>query len=204
MPQQPMLFSTADPACQLTSSLPHTVTLVKHHPTMRYIHKDLATQYDPLRFSIPFTTRVKGLVQRLWTRPRDWDDPNIPADLLEKWNVWEKELPDLCKLRLPRCNPPVDFDVQESRLSLHVFGDASEVAYGSVAYLRAEQHGKIHTAFVMARSRVAPKRQLSMPHLELCAALTSAQLTLFLKQELSVTDCVIHLTSHTKANRRRA
>ncbi len=160
--------------------------LAEHHPTMRYIYKVLATQYDPLGFSIPFTTRAKVLVQRLWTRPRDWDDPNLPADLLEKWNVWEKELPDLCKLRLPRCYLPVDFDVEESRFSLHVFGDASEVAYGSVAYLRAEQHGKIHTAFVMARSRVAPKRQLSMPRLELCAALTSAQLAQFLKQELTI------------------
>ncbi len=160
--------------------------LAEHHPTIRYIYKDLATQYDPLGFSIPFTTRAKVLVQRLWTRPRDWDNPNFPADLLEKWNVWEKELPDLCKLRLPRCYLPVDFDVEESRFSLHVFGDASEVAYGSVAYLRAEQHGKIHTAFIMARSRVAPKQQLSMPRLELCAALTSAQLAQFLKQELTI------------------
>ncbi len=58
---------------------------------------------------------------------------------------------------LPRCYLPVDFDVEESRFSLHVFGDASEVAYGSVAYFRAEQHGKIHTAFVMARYRVPPQ-----------------------------------------------
>ncbi|XP_059364848.1 uncharacterized protein LOC132103769 [Carassius carassius] len=161
-------------------------TLAEDHPTMRYIYKVLATQYDPLGFSIPFTTRAKVLVQRLWTKPRDWDDPNLPADLLEKWNVWEKELPDLCKLKLPRCYLPADFDVEKSKLSLHVFGDASEVAYGSVAYLRAEQYGKIHTTFVMARSKVAPKHQLSMPRLELCAALTSAQLAQFLKQELTI------------------
>ncbi|KAI2646026.1 hypothetical protein H4Q32_024548 [Labeo rohita] len=160
--------------------------LAEHQPTMRYIYKVLATQYDPLGFSIPFTTRAKVLVQRLWARPRGWDDPNLPADLLEKWNVWEKELLDLSKLKLPRCYLPADFDVETSRFSLHVFGDASEVAYGSVAYLRAEQHGKIHTAFVMARSRVAPKRQLSMPRLELCAALSSAQLAQFLRQELTI------------------
>ncbi|XP_026112361.1 uncharacterized protein LOC113091129 [Carassius auratus] len=161
-------------------------TLAEDHPTMRYIYKVLATQYDPLGFSIPFTTRAKVLVQRLWNKPRDWDDPNLPAYLLEKWTVWEKELPDLYKLTLPRCYLPADFDVEKSKLSLHVFGDASEVAYGSVAYLRAEQHSKIHTTFVMARSRVAPKRQLSMPRLELCAALTSAQLAQFLKQELTI------------------
>lgn len=60
---------------------------------------------------------------------------------------------------------------------LHMFCDASERAYGSVAYLRLQdKDGGIHTSFVMARSRVAPKKQISMPRLELCGALTGAQL----------------------------
>lgn len=76
--------------------------------------------------------------------------------------------------------------METSKFNLHVFGDASEVAYGSVAYLLVERHGEIHTSFVMARSRVAPKRQLSILRLELCAALTSAQLANFLSQELTI------------------
>ncbi|XP_039608702.1 uncharacterized protein LOC120528591 [Polypterus senegalus] len=38
----------------------------------------------------------------------------------------------------------------------------------------------------MARSRVAPKRQLSIPRLELCAALTGAQVSKLLKTEISI------------------
>ncbi|KAK5924004.1 hypothetical protein CgunFtcFv8_000923 [Champsocephalus gunnari] len=38
----------------------------------------------------------------------------------------------------------------------------------------------------MARSRVAPKRQQSMPRLELCAALTGAQLSSLLHRELTL------------------
>lgn len=71
--------------------------------------------------------------------------------------------------------------------SLHVFCDASEQAYGLVAYLTMESEGKIHVAFVMARSRVAPRKQLSMPCLELCGALTGAQLSSLLHKELSLT-----------------
>ena len=35
-------------------------------PTMRNVNKVLATQYDPLGFILPCTTRAKVLWQRLW------------------------------------------------------------------------------------------------------------------------------------------
>ena len=38
----------------------------------------------------------------------------------------------------------------------------------------------------MARSRIAPKRQLSIPRLELCAALSGAQLANLLSSELTI------------------
>lgn len=70
---------------------------------------------------------------------------------------------------------------------LHVFSNASKSSYGAVAYLRTEDHlGKIHLSFVLARSRVAPKRVLSVPRLELCAAVIGAQLTNLLRKELSL------------------
>ncbi len=69
---------------------------------------------------------------------------------------------------------------------MHVFCDASEKAYGSVAYLRIETGDYIQVAFIMARSRVAPKKQLSVPRLELCAALSGAQLAKTLNSELTL------------------
>lgn len=56
---------------------------------------------------------------------------------------------------------------------IHIFCDASERAYGSVAYLRSEDaSGTVEVAFRTARSRVAPRKQQTIPRLELSAALT--------------------------------
>lgn len=46
--------------------------------TMRNIYKVLASQYDPLGFILPYTTRAKMLVRCLWDKHRGWDDPQLP------------------------------------------------------------------------------------------------------------------------------
>ncbi len=155
--------------------------------TMRSIYRVLASQYDPLGYIIPYTTRAKILVQRLWDKRRDWDDPQLPEDLLRLWSTWERELSDLEKISLPRCYSRPDLDLPTSIRDIHVFCDASEQAYGSVAYLRTENlEGQVEIAFLAARSRVAPRKQQSIPRLELCAALSGAQLSKVLATELTI------------------
>lgn len=156
-------------------------------PTMRNIYRLLAQQYDPLGYIIPYTTRAKIIVQRLWDKKRSWDDPNLPEDLLQAWKSWEEELPQLSQISLPRCYTDHNTDRSTISQTIHVFCDASERAYGSVAYLRSDNgDGKVQVAFVAARSRVAPKKQLSIPRLELCGALTGAQLASVLLKELTI------------------
>ncbi|KAJ8366331.1 hypothetical protein AAFF_G00361240 [Aldrovandia affinis] len=132
-------------------------------PTMRNIYRVLASQYDPIGFLTPFTTRAKVLVQQLWDKKREWDDPLLPGDLLTAWKAWEDELPHLDDIRLPRCYVSLALD--------HAAKDAA---------------GHVEVAFLTARSRMAPKRQLSIPRLELCAALTGAQLANLLIRELTL------------------
>lgn len=120
---------------------------------MRSIYRVLASQYDPLGYIIPYTTRAKILVQCLWDKKRDWDDPQLPEDLLSLWSSWEKELSDLVKISLPRCYSSPYMDLPTNRRDIHVFCDASEQAYGSVAYLRTENtEGQVEVAFLAARS----------------------------------------------------
>lgn len=156
-------------------------------PTMRNIYSTLARLFDPLGFLVPFATRAKIIVQHLWNKEREWDDPSLPDDALKAWLIWENELQHLPEIVLPRCYSSPPLDHPSSVRSLHIFCDASEKAYGSVAYLRTEgSGGKVEVAFLTARSRVAPKRQQSIPRLELCAAVTGAQLAVLLQRELTL------------------
>nr|XP_061816936.1 uncharacterized protein LOC133606706 [Nerophis lumbriciformis] len=152
--------------------------------TMRTAYQVLASQYDPLGFIVPYTTRAKVLIQQLWSKQRSWEDSDLPRALQEAWKRWESELQHLDKLSIPRCYTPIP--TTGSQYDLHIFCDASERAYGAVAYVRLQTKDVILTSFIMARSRVAPKRQQSMPRLELCAALAGAQLAKVLKTEMTL------------------
>ncbi|XP_062414781.1 uncharacterized protein LOC134107206 [Pungitius pungitius] len=154
---------------------------------MRTAYQVLASQYDPLGFIVPFTTRAKVLIQQLWSKQRGWDDPDLPTGLQQAWETWEKELQHLSTVSIPRCYSPVSVEEADAEYELHVFCDASERAYGAVAYLTVQVAGDIHTSFVMARSRVAPKRQQTIPRLELCAALAGAQLAKLVETEITLT-----------------
>ena len=67
---------------------------------------------------------------------------------------------------------------------LHVFGDASEIAFCAVAYLRFEYPGgQRQCTFVAAKTRVAPVKPLSIPKLELQAAVLSVRLAGVIQRE---------------------
>lgn len=113
-------------------------------PTMRYIYKVLARQYDPLGIIIPYTTRAKILVQRLWAKGRSWDDSNLPPDILQAWSSWEREVPELANISIPRTYAPLELATDTTEYTLHVFCDSSEQAYGSVAYLTTTSDDSVH------------------------------------------------------------
>jgi len=72
---------------------------------------------------------------------------------------------------------------------LYLFCDSNQQAYGAVAYLRGMSGAEIHTAFTMAKTRVAPIKTQTLPRLELymLAALLGAQLSGYLTKTLQLT-----------------
>lgn len=153
---------------------------------MRTAYQMLVSQYDPLGFMVPFTTRANVLIQLLWSKQRGWDDPDLPPGLREAWETWESELKHLSSVSIPRCYLPISVEGPGVNCNLHVFCDGSERAYRAVAYLTVRAGDTIHTSFVMARSRVAPKWKQSIPDLELCTALAGAQLAKLIETEMTL------------------
>lgn len=92
----------------LTDMLSYKNGFITYHQSiMRNIYiRVLASQYNPVGYLIPFTTRAKIIVQDLWKKEREWDDIIKMDSLLEKWKAWELELQNLPDINFPHCYLP--------------------------------------------------------------------------------------------------
>ncbi|XP_042228977.1 uncharacterized protein LOC121871003 [Homarus americanus] len=71
---------------------------------------------------------------------------------------------------------------------LHTFCDASQAAYGAVTYLRmVDSGGSIQCSFVYGRAKLAPLKQLTIPRLELCAAVLAVNADRTIRREMTMT-----------------
>ena len=138
--------------------------------------------FDSLGFVAPVLIEVTILLREL--KNYDWDD-NLSDTEVERWKRWLFSLRHLFKLKIPRCFKPPDTKDASLEYQLRHFGDASSRAYGAVSYLRIV-HGKlkIHCAFVMGKSYLAPLPSATIPRMELFAAIAALSLDLLLKWEL--------------------
>lgn len=113
-------------------------------------------------------------MQDLWRAQIEWDS-EAPDDILVRWLAWKDELNYLKEIQMPRWygfHHPEVVHVQ-----IHIFCDASELAYGAVAYFRVVTNVDIVVSFIFSKIRLAPIRSLTIPRLELqnsCKQLGSA------------------------------
>ncbi|EFA13221.1 hypothetical protein TcasGA2_TC010710 [Tribolium castaneum] len=143
--------------------------------TKRNILSIIARIWDPLGLLAPVTLYAKLLIREIWVQKLGWDDP-VSADIQKIWSLLKGELHLLENFEIPRhlgtcSNLPV---------TIVGFADASEKGYGAVVYVKVPE--KVPTVrIICARSKVAPLKSLSIPRLELCAALLLARLIHFVE-----------------------
>ena len=145
---------------------------------------DRAKTFDVLGWFSPAIIKAKILLQQLWENKIDWDQ-HVPTEIKEAWFQWRSELTMLTEVHIPRCY----FDKQTSSpsIEIHGFCDASEAAYAAVVYLRISDDSiGVQTALVMAKTKVAPIKKLTIPRLELCGAFVLAQLINHVRQVLKI------------------
>ncbi|KAL0146847.1 hypothetical protein M9458_057786, partial [Cirrhinus mrigala] len=126
---------------------------------------------------------AKLLLQDLCKEQRGWDE-NIGGKHSEVWERWMKDVTHLSNVHVSRCFKPTKFGCTIAA-QLHHFSDASEYAYGTVSYLLNER-GEKHCSFLMGKSRVAPLKRVTIPRLELTAAVVAVKVDKMLQQEMQV------------------
>ncbi|GFU02373.1 integrase catalytic domain-containing protein [Trichonephila clavipes] len=141
----------------------------------RFILSVVGRIFDLIGILGPFVIKLKCLLQELWTLGVEWDS-ELPPKLQHKWQQWSSEAEGLTEIKIPRfylCN----IDQEISKCEIHCFSDASKSAYGTILHLRfVTCNNEIETSFICSKSRVAPLKLLTLPCLELTAALLSARL----------------------------
>lgn len=150
-------------------------------PTKRDVLRVLMSIYDPLGLLGHCIIFPKILMQILWRRKLEWDQ-QIPNDDFVNWKAWFKSLDTLSEVSIPRWYGTTSQD----DVQMHVFMDASEEAYSAVIYFRVKNQQNLHCALVASKARVAPIRSLTVPRLELLAALTGVRLANSIKNSISI------------------
>ncbi|XP_065886666.1 uncharacterized protein [Dysidea avara] len=129
-------------------------------------------------WATPITIKAKILLQDIWQSKLSWDEP-LPTDIRDRWIGILADLFELPKLTVPR--PYFTPSNQRyNTCNMYVFSDASTKAYGTVVYLC--QQGEV--CLVMSKSRVAPTKTVTLPKLELMAAVMASRLANFVKSSL--------------------
>ncbi len=152
-------------------------------PTRRGILSTVASIFDPIGLLSPFVLTGKCIIQEITTSGADWDE-ELPADVIDRWQKWKHDAKNLAQFEIPRCYKPREFGTVKS-IQLHHFSDASTTGYGQCSYVRLVNiHDAVSTSLVMAKSRVIPAKPITVPRLELAAAVLSVEVSKFLRKEL--------------------
>ena len=137
--------------------------------TKRQFLQLLAAVWDPFGGQSPLTCKGKMLMQKIWADGCDWDAP-LTGNLKAEVGDFSTALGST--FTIPRFfgNP----------MALHIFCDASEQAYATVAYVVSDRGCK----FVLSKTRVKPVKVVTLPRMELLGTLLGSRVLEFLNEEV--------------------
>ena len=171
--------------CIESDTFKFVVSLKDRPCTRRGILSTVSSIFDPLGFVAPVLLEGKAILQELCRQNLDWDDP-VPEEIQKRWLKWKSEIEELKNVEISRCYKPNDFG-HVVKAELHHFSDASFKGYGQCSYLRmVNQENQIRCSFVIGKARVTPLKSVTVPRLELNAAVVSVRVSEQLRRELDI------------------
>ncbi|KXJ70776.1 hypothetical protein RP20_CCG022513 [Aedes albopictus] len=160
-----------DPKKDIFLFVPDCFSSNQEPPTKRRVLSEIARLFDPLGLVSPVIVNAKAIMQQVWLSKLDWDDI-LEGDLLTEWQIFRDSLHQIQQIRIPRymaLHAAIHYEI-------HGFADASNLAYGACIYIRAVSNQIVKTTLICSKSKIAPINGLTMPRMELCAALLLSRL----------------------------
>ena len=148
-----------------------TSSTVTKSLTQRLVLSVVSKVFDPIGL-----VGARLLLKDIWRASGQHWHEELPKGTAERFLEWSVELPKLAAITTPRSYFSGNFE----DLELHMFGDSSQEVFSAVAFLRARvttsSGPQTELAFVLDKARVAPMKVMTVPKLELQAALLAARL----------------------------
>ncbi|XP_043232395.1 uncharacterized protein LOC122386819 [Amphibalanus amphitrite] len=167
-----------------TDTLHINVDLADKPITRRGILSTVSSLYDPVGLISPVILKGKQFVKLLCCDGYDWDEP-VAEDVAVRWLQWRESICLLSDISVPRRY--VSNKGKIKIYELHHFSDASTSGYGQVTYLRTiDELGHVCSGLVISKAKVTPKRAVTIPRLELTAAVLSVKVASFLDKKLNI------------------
>ena len=142
-----------------------------------------SSMYDPLGMVAPTVICGRKIMQDLCKLGVGWDE-QMTERQRSSWIEWLSSLEATESLQIQRCLKPDGFGKVTS-FQLHHFSDASGWAYGSVTYARlTNEEGKVHVSFVKGTGHLVPLKSVTIPRLELMAAVTAVRTAALIEDAL--------------------
>lgn len=101
--------------------------------------------------------KAKIIIQELWRRQIEWDEV-LPGDILQQWEVWKDGLKTSQPIAVRRWYGVHREECQT--VQLHVFCDASEIAYGAVALLPCSYSWTCHCKLCYKQDKISTDQDL--------------------------------------------
>ena len=152
--------------------------------TKRDLVSEVSRIFEPIGYLVPLTIRGRILIQMAWKLGIGWDE-QLPTNILDLYAEFALDVQKVTNFKIPRKLFSLSTDFE-----LHILADASKTAYGAACYLVSENESKL----VLAKAKLAPIKQRTLPQLELIAVDLGIKLGKYLLDALSpqkVPSCVV-------------